>query len=268
MAPGVVSPPPQPIEAQARDRLAAGDAVLGVGVADAGPVEGVRDDRGLAVADQHLVDQRRPEHLAPVDADVVERLVVERRDLQRERVLVALVGVGREREAREQLVVRRGVPVEPQVALVRAGRELRLAHVVAGDTAHVPVRQRVVRGVVQDRERRRADAAERDLVAGERLPGERVPDRGRDARQVAVAPGLGRDRGGREARGVLARALVVGEEEQLVLDQRAAERRAEDVLLALLARRVGAVVLPGVRVEVAVPVELEHVAAELRSRPT
>ena len=60
-----------------------------------------------------------------------------------------------------------------------------------------------------------------------------------------------------------ARALVVGEEEQLVLHDRAAQRAAEDVLLALRLGRARAVVLPAVRVDVAVAVELEHVAAEL-----
>jgi hypothetical protein len=47
-------------------------------------------------------------------------------------------------------------------------------------------------------------------------------------------------------------ALVVAEEEQALRDNRPAEGRAGNVLLAFLFRRPRSIVLPGVRVEIAV----------------
>ena len=186
------------------------------------------------------------------------------RQAEPERVDVAFVLVGREGVACEQLVVAGGVPVDARVALMRANLEQRFADEVAGDAArHRAIRQRVVGGVVQERARHRADAVERNLVAGERQPGPRVANRGGHARQVAAPPRFGRERGRAEAGRVLPRALVVAEEEQAVALHRKAERRAVDVLPALLLGGTGAVVLPGVGVHGAVPVELEHVAAHL-----
>src|SRR5207253_3226717 len=105
------------------------------------------------------------------------------------------------------------------------------------------------------------------LIAGEGQARPRVADHHGHARQVAGAPRGGRHRCGAEAGRVLARALIVDEKEQPLPDNRPPERPAGYVLLALLFRRPGSIVLPGIRVEIAVPVELERVAAEL-VRPT
>src|SRR5262249_14470205 len=84
-----------------------------------------------------------------------------------------------------------------------------------------------------------------------------------DAGEIAGPPRGRRHRRGAESRRVLPRALVVAEEEKTLLYDRTAEGAASDVLLPLLLRRARSIVLPGVRVEVAVPIELEGVAAEL-----
>src|SRR6185436_606618 len=78
----------------------------------------------------------------------------------------------------------------------------------------------------------------------------------------AAAPRGWRDRRRAEAGRVVPRALVVAEEKQALGENRPAEGSAGNVLLALLFRRPRSIVLPGVRVEIAVPVELEGTAAE------
>ena len=86
----------------------------------------------------------------------------------------------------------------------------RLADEVADHAAaHRPVRQRIERGVGEDRAGDRADPTERDLVAGKRLAGQRVADDRADARQIAAPPGFGRDRERLEPGRVVPRALIV-----------------------------------------------------------
>ena len=140
------------------------------------------------------------------------------------------------------------------------GRRQNLANVVAGNAADVPVGQRVHRGVVQDPACDLTDPRRRDLIARKRQARERVADRRGDAREITVAPGCRRHRDRLEAGRFEPRALVVPEREQLVLDERAAQRAAKHVLPALRLGRARAVVRPGVRVHAAVPVELEHAA--------
>ena len=184
-----------PVErGQPGDRLAAGDAVAGVAVADARPVVGLLRHGDAAEPDQRFVDHRRPEDAVPVEGDVVERLVVAGREHQRHRLDVAPVFIRRERVAAEELVVGRPAPVDAGVALVGANAEQGLADVVAGNAAgNVAIRQRIVRGVAQQRPRRCAKALDRNPVAGERLAGLRIDDRrglrstGRPRRQAAGA---------------------------------------------------------------------------------
>ena len=247
---------------QPLDGLAPRDAVRRVAVADAGPVVDAAGPCRTGVPDERLVDDGRSEDAVPVEPDVPEGLVVERAHQERNRRLRVLVPVDLPGEAPEDLVVLRRVPVDPDIALLRPILRQRLADVVAGDACHCGVRQRVLGSVAEDGARHGADAVGRDDVARELLPGERVDDRRGDARQVADAPRRRRDRRRGGARGILARSLVVAEEEQRVLHQRPAEGAAIDVLPAFRLRRAGPVPLPRVRVEVAVPVELERVAPE------
>src|SRR5204862_4422602 len=90
---------------------------------------------------------------------------------------------------------------------------------------------------------------------------QRIADGRAGAREIAGAPRGGRDRDVFGAGRVEPRALVIAENEPLVLLQGTAHRAAEDVLRPLRFRRVGSFVVPRVRVEVAVAVELEGVAA-------
>ena len=247
--------------AEARDRLAARDPEGGVAVTDSSPVQGVRDDGDPVVANQQFVDDRPADHAVPVDRQVAER----RRCLVAQEQRRGALGVARlvlgEREASEDFVRRRGVPVDARVPLPRANRRQRLADIVAGDAAHGPVRQRV-RRVVQDRKGDRADPGNRNLVAGKRQVGGRIPDRRGDAREIAAAPRLRCDRDRLGSRGVEARALIVAEEEQFVLRQGPAQRAAVDVLPAFRLGGRRAVVGPGVGVHRAVAVEVEEVALE------
>ena len=250
--------------AQTVDRLSAGDPVQRIASSDAGPVERLGRDGRAAVAHQRFVDQRRAEHPVPVERDVVERLIVSRRENERERLLVAAVLVEGERVATEELVVARGIPVQPHIALVGTNREQRFADVVAGDPAgDRSVRQWVIRQIVQNRARGLADSAHGNLVAWERQTRQRIADLRAHARQVAAAPRFWSHRRSAETGQVQVRSLVVGEEEQTILDDAAAERAAKDVLLSFRLGRTRPVVLPAVRVEVAVSVELERVAVKL-----
>src|SRR4029450_3255107 len=93
------------------------------------------------------------------------------------------------------------------------------------------------------------DPAGRNGVVGERLAGGGVVDRARQLREVA---GTHRERGyGRDERLPLlfSMALIVGEEERLVLHDRTAERSTELILLEVGLGAAGTVVDVGVRVE-------------------
>ena len=171
------------------DRLPAGNPILGIGGADAGPVERLRSDGGTAVTDEQFVDHRRADHAVPAEADVVERLVVSRGEHERKRLSVPPVLIQGERIAAEELVVVRRAPVHAHVALMGAYRQQCFADIVPGQPpGHGAVRQRVVHHIVQDRAGGRADSACRNLVAGKRKPREGIANLGADAREVAAAP--------------------------------------------------------------------------------
>ena len=106
------------------------------------------------------------------------------------------------------------------------------------------------------------DSVAGDLVVRKRRARPRIANRRRDARQIAAAPRLRRNRHGLEPGRVESRALVVAEEEQRVPHQRPSERAAENVLPALRLGRPRPVVRPGVGVHRAVPVELERVSVK------
>ena len=145
-------PAAPPDRAEARDRLPAGNPERRVGVPDAGPVERVADDGDLVVADEHLVDERRADDAVPVERQVAERRRRHAAEQQRNGALVVPGLVFGDREASEDLVLRRRVPVDAPVALVGADRRQRFTDEIPGDAAaHGPVRQRVERGVGQDR---------------------------------------------------------------------------------------------------------------------
>ena len=243
---------------EAGDGLASRDRIGCVPVADAGPVQGLRDDLGVAVADLQFVDRARAQHPSPVGAHVVEGLVVAAAHEQSEGLLFPLVHIGGERIAHPHLVLAGRVPIEPQVPLMRADPQEGLADEIAGDAAgNRAVGKGVFRKVVEDGPGAGADPAQRNLIVREAQASQGIDDGGGDAGEVARAPGRGRHRSGGESRRVLARALIVGEEEELVLPDRPAQGRAVDVLFALLLGRGRAVVLPGVRVEARVPIELK-----------
>ena len=107
------------------------------------------------------------------------------------------------------------------------------------------------------------DAVTGNDVALKRLSGRRVVN---DTRQLGkVAPPHGQARHRRESRHslCLAAALVVAEEERLVLEHRAAEGAAELILREIGLGTVRAVVEEVVRVEGIVAVELEAAAVQL-----
>src|SRR5262249_44271122 len=145
----------------------------------------------------------------------------------------------------------------------RTGDRLRGPHVVTGHTADVPVGQRIEGKVIEDRVGNPADPTGWNLIPGKRHTRLRVADGRARARQIAVPPGVRRDRNRLEARRVEPRALVVPEEEQPVLRDRPAERAAVDILPAIWLRRPGAVIRPGIRIHLAVAVELEGVSVKI-----
>src|SRR5207249_12314642 len=181
--------------------------------------------------------------------EVAERAVLPEAQQEGKRVFVDLGIVLVEREAPEYLVVRRGVPVDSQVTLMGTHGLVHVAYVVSGDAADAAVRQRIERGVAEDGPGDGADPAGGDDVARERLAGQRVANHGAEAREVAVAPRRRRHRRGLGPGCVVPGALIIGEEEDLVLHERSAERGPEDVLPPLLPRRARAVVGPGVRIQ-------------------
>ena len=141
------------------------------------------------------------------------------------------------------------------------GRERVADEIAAHAAGNGPVGQRVQRRVAEDRASDRADARPGNLIARERHASQRIANGRSRAREIAAAP---RGRCNRDRFGtwrVEPSALIITEDEPLVLLQRAAERAAEDVLRPLRFRRTGPVVVPRVCVEVAVAVELEDVAA-------
>ena len=108
----------------------------------------------------------------------------------------------------------------------------------------------------------RVDAVRRNDVSGERLSGRRIVDRAVSSeKSPRASPSIGTvERNVWPC--VFAVALVVGEEEGLVLEDRAAERAAELVLLEIGLGAAGAVVEEVVGVERVVAVELEAAAVE------
>jgi hypothetical protein len=230
--------------AEARYRLPTGNPERCVGVSDAGPVEGPAHNGDLVVPDEHFVDERGAEDAVPIDRHVAKRRIGEAAEEQWKRPFIVLGFVSCERNASKHFVVRRRAPVDAHVPLVRISRRQRVADEVAGDAAHISIGKRIERGISQDGARDRADTARRDLVTREGLSRQRVANGCADARQIAAAPGIGCDRNGLGSRGIETRALVVTKEEQLALDERAAERAAEDVLPALRLGRARAVVRP------------------------
>ena len=138
--------------AEAGDRLTAGDAEPPRSRSRCLPSRSARSGRrDGVVADEELVHQRRPEHVARVDGQVAEGGLAARGKNQGEGLLVGLglqLGDG---EAQEELVVGGGVPIEPQVALVGAGRAEGLADEVAGDAGDGAVGSGVVRGCSRSR---------------------------------------------------------------------------------------------------------------------
>ena len=249
--------------AEAGNRLTAGNPERRVRVPDAAPVERPGHDRDLIEADQDLVDEGRIEDTIPVERDVAERRVGQAAEQQRRGPLVVARLVFGDRDASEHLVPGRGVPVDAHIALMGVRRRQRVADEIAADTAaDGPIRERVERRVAEECTSGRADPAGGYLVARERLSGERVANDGAHARQIAATPFSRRHRDRLGSRRVEPDALVVAEDKPFVLLQRAAQRTTEDVLRPLRFRRVGPVVVPRVRVEVAVAVELEDVAPD------
>ena len=132
MAPGLVSPRAPPDLAQARDGLSAGDPVEAL--PSPMPAQSIvsEEDRRSVVADEQLVDDRRPEHVVPVEAEVAEGLIVRRGQDERERLLVPRGPRSLAIEKRtKSLSFGGGVPVQAQVALVGADGAEGVAHVVA-----------------------------------------------------------------------------------------------------------------------------------------
>ncbi len=168
--------------------------------------------------------------------------------------------------ADEGAVVRRETMIHLDVELVVLALQVRRDQVVVdrlagrADAAR-GVRLRIELG--QDVGRRRVPATGRDDVARERLAGQRVVDGAVDLGEVALAHlrrGHGREVG---LAGPDAQALVVGEEERLVLDDRPAEGGAELVLREVRLRAAGLVQEEVVRIEAIVAQELEHAAVEV-----
>ena len=155
-----------------------------------------------------------------------------------------------------------GVDVAREEGALVRGAEVDLAGHAVGVVRDVGVGPHVVVGLVrvrrgqqpEDRGRHRVDAARRDHVAREVLAGERVLDRGRED----ALPLLHRRHAGGARRAARdAGALVVREEEEPVLDHRAADVEAELVLrVARLGQRDEVVLGAEVLVEVGVRVEL------------
>ena len=253
--------------AQPGNRLPAGDPEGGVGVPDPGPVSRRPDDRDLIEPDQYFVDERGFHDPVPVDRHVAKRCVGLAAQQERHRPLARLGLVLGERKPPEHLVLGRGIPVNPEIALVGTVGGQRLAHVITGHARDRPVRQRVQIRVVEQRGGNRADAAGRNLVAREDRTGDGILDRRGHARKVSAAPCFRRHRDRLGPGRVEPRPLVVAEDEQLVLHDRAAESGAVDMLRPLRFRGVRPVVRPRVRVHAAVAIELEDVAAdEVRPR--
>src|SRR5262245_5709053 len=149
------------------------------------------------------------------------------------------------------------------------------------------VGQRIERGVGKQCSRDWTKAIDRNDAAGEaglliiharrrvgggrlaklRARQRRVAYELRNIRKIALPPGRrsDADRGG--AAGALHCALIIGEEEELILHDRTAERPAEDVLAQFVFRhryvgqRLLAIIEPAIRIELIVTNELEYVTA-------
>ena len=148
-------------------------------------------------------------------------------------------------EAQRHLVARGGVVVQLDVEGVRrllalAARQL-VVHLAEGGPGDVRLRD-----LGEDVLGHGAEAVRGDDVAGERraaravgVAGGRVVDLRRGAREVAVPPLGGGDDHAAQLAEVVHRPLVVGEEEELVLDDRAAEGGPELLVLRLGLHRGG-----------------------------
>src|SRR5688572_14809570 len=130
-------------------------------------------------------------------------------------------------------------------------------YVVADDAGHAPIRERVQRRVVEDSGGNRAYPTCRNLITCERLPGARVADGRRHAREVSAAPRFRCDRGRLESRCIEPRSLITREKEHFVEDYGPTKGASENVLPAIGLRRVRSIVHPRIRVHLAVAVELE-----------
>ena len=249
--------------AQAGGGLPAGNADRRVGVADAGPVRGDRLELHAREPEEQLVDGARAQDTGPVEGQAQEGRVVrgDQVALQRRSLRLGLVPLVR--DAREHAIVAGEACVELEVSLVRpllVRRGCDEVVPVAG-----PVGKRVERLAREDRPCDRAEAADGNDIARERLPGERIEDGHVDAREVTPPPGLGGHAPDQLARAVPAEPLIIGEEEHLVLHDGPAEGGAENVLreIGLPGRGHHAVVLPRVRGQAVVAPVFEQVPVEL-----
>ena len=207
--------------AQAGNGLSAGNADGRVGIADPGPVLGDRLELDVAVADEQFVDRRSRERPRPVERQAQERRIVRADQIALERCPLRLGLVFLVREPTEDPIVLRQVHVDLPIALVRP----LLVRTGCDEIARVArtVRQRVELLVREHRARDWAEPTRVDLIAGERLTGDRILDSDGDAGEVAAAPRFRCHRPDQFARAIAEERLVVAEEEHLVLHDRPAE---------------------------------------------
>ena len=226
--------------------------------------------RDVVVAGAKFVHQRGAEGSGPVQHAVgegsgVKRVIDQRLGVDGRRILAA-VGI-----AAGEIVLGVDLPIQLEIALIGIHEGRGVVGLVEADCR--AERQRVKRRGVEQLEHRGAERAERNLVVGERraiaagVERVRVVDldgtvgRIEQAGKIALAPIGGEDG---EAAGyrwiVLAQALIVGEEEELVLEDRSAESAAELVPAQQLTRYGGVgvpVIAPVVGVELVVAEVLE-----------
>ena len=211
----------------------------------------------------------RAARLVPVGVHRRERIVTPQVGLEAGRVV--LPGVLRVAHHRTQVLAH--VVVDAQVFLPPVDRRRQRRHPVV---AAAGSRRRVGRRVeLQEQESGGTEAIGGNLVARERLAGQRVDGRrlraavDRRSAEVAGLLGVGRDKRIADRAALLAIPLERSEEVQLVLDDRPAEGAAEIVTAQLLFRLVGDLqeVVAGVQRVVAREVEgasLELVVAAAR----
>ena len=219
------------------------------------------------VAEAKLVHQRRSKYVDVREHGLLG--VVLRRsaapDEPRE-ITDGRLRILRDREAPVEIVLRGERLIDANIALIRVGETRGLVEEITGERAgSAEVRQR---NLVRNRHGGRIEAALRNDIARERrgnhdavradLARVGIVDRNAGLREIAAAKVRRRNvADGTACRCGLARALIIGEEERLVVDDRSAHRASKLVLVERRFRQSGGVGEEVVRVEIVVAQELE-----------